>query len=175
MNKDSRKLQPSKRFVLFRCALSCDPIVCNFHGCCAYGDVDYFHYNCHDPYFFPLHRLVAQKYDSLMCSAPAVDFDCSGLYDPRHLLNVVAHSAAEHAGQPDNPLAFAFSNLTPSSAAAASVKSIHLGHNLLTPTISVELQKLLQSFPALQHVNVSGNFLLGSAGVTAIVSSLAGA
>ncbi len=175
LNKDSWKLQPSKRFVLFRSALSCDPVVCNVHGCCSYDDVHPFHCNCHNPSFFPLRCLVTQKYDLLMCSAPAVDFDCSGLYDPRHLLNVVARAAREHAGQPGGALAFAFSALTLSSAAAAFVKSINLGHNWLTPTISVELQQLLQSFTSLQHVNVSGNFLLCSAGVTAIVSSLAGA
>ena len=39
-----------------------------------------------------------QKYDLLMCSAPAVDFDCSGLYDARHLLNAVAHAAAHSGG-----------------------------------------------------------------------------
>jgi hypothetical protein len=110
-----------------------------------------------------------------MCSAPAVDFDCSGLYDPRHLLNVVARAAGEHAGQPGGPLAFAFSTLTLSSAAAACVKSINLGHNWLTPTISVKLQQLLHHFHALQHVTISGNPSIGSAGVTAIVSSLAGA
>jgi hypothetical protein len=174
MSKYSRKLQPSKRFVLFSSVHSCDPVVCNVHGCCVYDDIDSFHYNRHSS-FSSLDHLVTQKYDSLMCSAPAVDFDCSGLYDPRHLLNVVARAAGEHAGQPGGALAFAFSALTLSSAAAASVKSINLGHNRLTPTISVELQQLLQSFPALEHVNVSGNFLLCSAGVTAIVSSLAGA
>ena len=109
-----------------------------------------------------------------MSSAPAVDFDCSGLYDPRLLLDVVAHAAAEHAGQPAAYLPPAFSTLTPSSAAAAAVQSINLRRNLLTPTISAELQQL-HRFPALQHVNVSGNPMLGSAGVTAIVSSLAGA
>jgi hypothetical protein len=41
--------------------------------------------------------------------------------------------------------------------------------------VSVELQQQLHRFPALQHVNISGNPSLGSAGVTAIVSSLAGA
>ncbi len=38
---------------------------------------------------------------------------------------------------------------------------------------SAELQ--LHRFPSLQHVNMSGNPYLGSAGVTAILSSLAGA
>ena len=37
------------------------------------------------------------------------------------------------------------------------------------------LQLHLQRFTALQHVNVSGNPFLGTAGVTEIVSSLAGA
>ena len=110
-----------------------------------------------------------------MSSAPAVDFDCSGLYDPRLLLDVVARAAAEHAGQPAASLPPAFSTLTPSSAAAAAVQSINLSHNWLTPTISAELQQHLHCFLALQHVNVSGNPSLGSAGVTAIVSSLDGA
>ena len=109
-----------------------------------------------------------------MSSAPAVDFDCSGLYDPHLLLNVVAHAAAEHEGQPASSLAPAFFTLTASSAAAASVKSISLSRNWLTPDVSVELQQQLRRFPALQHVNVSGNHTLGSAGVTAILSSLAG-
>ena len=110
-----------------------------------------------------------------MSSAPAVDFDCSGLYDPRLLADVVAHAAAEHAGQPAASLPPAFSTLTPASAAAAAVQSINLSHNWLTPTIAAELQQHLHRFFALQHVNVSGNPTLGSAGVTAIVSSLAGA
>ncbi len=110
-----------------------------------------------------------------MSSAPAVDFDCSGLYDPRLLLNVMAHSAAAHACQPADSLVPAFSTLTPSSAAAHAVQSMNLSMNLLTRTISAELQKQLLGFSSLQHVNISGNPLLGSAGVTAIVSSLAGA
>jgi hypothetical protein len=110
-----------------------------------------------------------------MSSAPAVDFDCSGLYDPRLLLDVVARASAEYAGQPAASLPPAFSTLTPSSAAAAAVKSINLSHNWLTPTISAELQQLLHRFFALQRVNVSGNPLLGFAGVTVILSSLAGA
>ena len=110
-----------------------------------------------------------------MSSAPAVNFDCSGLYDPRLLLDVVTHAAAEHAGRLAASLPSAFSTLTPSSAAAAAVQSINLSHNLLTPTISAELQQHLHRFPALQHVNVSGNPTLGSAGVATIVSSLAGA
>ena len=100
---------------------------------------------------------IKQKYDSLMSSAPAVEFKCSGLHDPRLLLGVVVHAAAEHA------------------AAAAAVQSINLSLNWLTPTISAELQQQLHRFPALQHVNVSDNPSLGSAGVPAIVSSLAGA
>jgi len=67
-----------------------------------------------------------------------------------------------------------FPVLTPSSA-AASVKSLNMSHNLLTSIVAAELQQHLQRFPALQQVNMSGNFLLGSDGVTAIVSSLAGA
>jgi hypothetical protein len=119
-------------------------------------------------------HLVVQKYDSLMSNAPAVDFDCSGLYDTRLLLDVVVHAAAEHAGQPAASLPPAFAILTPSSAAAAAVQSINLSHNLLTPTIFAVLQQQLHRFPALQHVNVSGNPSLGSAGVTAILSSLVG-
>ncbi len=110
-----------------------------------------------------------------MSSALVVDFDCSGLYDPRLLLDVVVHAAAQHAGQPAAPLPPAFDTLTPSLAAAAAVQSINLSHNLLTPTISAELQQQLHRFPALQHVNISRNPSLGSAGVTAIASSLAGA
>ena len=110
-----------------------------------------------------------------MSSAPAVDFDCSGLYDPRLLLDVVVNAAAQHAGQPAASLPPAFSTLTPASAAAAAVQSINLSHNWFTPTISVELQHHLHRFPALQHVNVSGNPTLGSDGVTTFVSSLAGA
>jgi hypothetical protein len=164
-----------KRFMLFLSAHSCNLVVYNVHGCCADDDVHSFYYNCHDSSVFPLHHIVTQKYDLLMCSAPAVDFDCSGLYNPRHLLKVVTCAAREHAGQPGYPLAFAFSTLTPCSAATASVKSINLGYNWLTPTISVELQQLLHRFHTLQHVNVSGNFSLGCDGVTVIVSSLAGA
>jgi len=62
-----------------------------------------------------------------------------------------------------------------SSSAAASVKSINMSHSFLTSVVAAELQQHLQRFPALQHVNMSGNPLLGTAGVTAIVSSLAGA
>jgi Ran GTPase-activating protein (RanGAP) involved in mRNA processing and transport len=110
-----------------------------------------------------------------MCCAPDVDFNCSGLYDARLLLNVVAYAAAEHAGQPAASLPPEFSPLTPSSAAAAAVQSINLSNNWLTPTISANLQQLMHRYLALQHVNLTGNPSLGSAGVTAIVSSLAGA
>ncbi len=120
-----------------------------------------------------------QKYDLLMCSAPAVDFDCSDLQDARYLLNAVAHAAA-HSGciLPTHTLRMMFCLflpvLTPSSA-AASVKSINMSHNWLTSIVATELQQHLQRFSAFQHVNMSGNPLLGTAGVTAIVSSLAGA
>jgi len=72
---------------------------------------------------------------------------------------------------------FAFSIfpvLTPSSA-AASVKSISMSHNWLASIVAAELQQHLQRFNALQHVNMSGNPLLGFAGVASIVLSLAGA
>jgi len=46
--------------------------------------------------------------------------------------------------------------LIPSSA-AASVKSINMSQNWLTSIIAAELQQHLQRFPALQHVNMSGN------------------
>jgi hypothetical protein len=121
------------------------------------------------PFSF-LNRRVKQKYDSLMSIAPAVDFDCSGIYDPRLLLDVVAHAA----GRPAASLPPAFSTLTPSSAAAATVQSINLGHNWMSTNVSVKLQEQLHRFSALQHVNVSVNPTLGSAGVTAILSSLAG-
>jgi hypothetical protein len=128
-----------------------------------------------DSSVFSSDPLGAQKYDSLMCSTPAVDFDCSSLYDPCRLLNVVAHAAADHSGQPAGLFSLAFPTLNPSSDVAGSVKSINLSHNWLTPTISVELQQQLHRFPALQHVNLSVNPTLGSAGVTSIVSSLTGA
>jgi len=67
-----------------------------------------------------------------------------------------------------------FAVLTPSSA-AASIKNINMSHNWLTSIVAAELQQHLQRFSALQHVNMSGNPFLGTAGVTAIVSSLAGA
>jgi hypothetical protein len=38
-----------------------------------------------------------QKYDLLMCSAPAADLDCSGLFVAQWLMDAVAH-AAEHSG-----------------------------------------------------------------------------
>ena len=41
---------------------------------------------------------LPQKYDLLMCSAPAADFDCSGLHDARCLLNVVAYVVTQHSG-----------------------------------------------------------------------------
>ena len=59
-------------------------------------------------------------------------------------------------------------------AAAGDIKSIDLSECRLHE-VGVELQQQLHRFPALQHVNVSVNPSLGSAGVTAIVSSLAGA
>jgi hypothetical protein len=66
-----------------------------------------------------------------------------------------------------------FPVLMPSSV-AASVKSINRSRSFLTSIVAAELQQHLQRFPALQHVNMSGNPFLGSDGVTAIVSSLAG-
>jgi hypothetical protein len=45
----------------------------------------------------------------------------------------------------------------------------------MSSIVAAELQQHLQRFPSLQHVNMSGNPYLGSAGVTAILSSLAGA
>jgi len=59
-------------------------------------------------------------------------------------------------------------------AAAVDMTSIDVSECGLKQA-SAELQQHLQRFPALQHVNISGNPLLGSDGVTAIVSSLAGA
>jgi hypothetical protein len=59
-------------------------------------------------------------------------------------------------------------------AAAGDIKSLDVS-NCRMNEVSVELQQLLHRFSVLQHVNVSGNPSLGSAGVTAIVSSLAGA
>jgi hypothetical protein len=114
-----------------------------------------------------------------MCSAPSADFDCSGLYLARRLLNVVAQAAAQESGcLRTRTHAFlqvsCYLILTPYSA-AVSVKSINMSHNLLTSTIAAELQQHLQRFPALQHVNMSDNPFLGTSGVTAIISSLAGA
>ena len=59
-------------------------------------------------------------------------------------------------------------------AAEGDIKSIDVSECGLKQA-SAELQQQLQRFPALQHVNMSGSPLLGSGGVTAIVSSLAGA
>jgi hypothetical protein len=58
--------------------------------------------------------------------------------------------------------------------AAADIKSLDVS-DCRMHEVSVELQQHLRRFPALQHVNVSVNPSLGSAGVAAIVSSLAGA
>ncbi len=58
--------------------------------------------------------------------------------------------------------------------AAGDIKSIDMSDCRLHEKC-VELQEQLHRFPALQHVNVSGNPALGSAGVTAILSTLAGA
>jgi hypothetical protein len=60
------------------------------------------------------------------------------------------------------------------TAAAGDIKILDLSECKMHE-VSVELQQQLHRFPALQHVNVSGNPSLGSAGVTTIVSSLAGA
>ncbi len=60
------------------------------------------------------------------------------------------------------------------TAAAGDIKSLDVS-NCAIVEVSVELQQHLHRFPFLQHVNVSGNPTLGSAGVTAIASSLAGA
>jgi len=192
-----------------------------------------------------------QKYDLLMCSVPAVDFDCSCLYDTRHLLNAVAHAAAHSGCLRTRSHAFLHGSCThaifschlrqehqhkpqlfdinrrsrasaapatlscPSArehvrqpppwhcrchsdrivacwcvawasacarlrfeervliAAAGDIKSIDVSKCGLKQA-STELQQHLQRFPTLQHVNISGNPLLGSDGVTAIVSSLAG-
>ena len=59
-------------------------------------------------------------------------------------------------------------------AAAGDIKSLDVS-DCGMHEVSVELQQQLHRFPALQHLNVSINPSLGSAGVTAIVSSLAGA
>ena len=59
-------------------------------------------------------------------------------------------------------------------AAAGDIKSIDVSECGLKQA-SAELQQHLQRFPALQHVNMSVNPLLGSDGVTMIVSSIAGA
>jgi len=183
-----------------------------------------------------------------MCCAPAVDFDCSGLHNARHLLNVVAHAAAQLSGYFTCTRAFSCSHAVFScrlrqehqhepqlvdinrcnGAAAASailsrlaareiirqfspwccwrcsdfiitcwcvawagtcvqlhfvervliaagdIKSIAMSECGLNEP-STELHQHLQRFSALQHVNMSGNPLLGTAGVTAIMASLAGA
>ena len=126
----------------------------------------------------PPPSFLPQKYDLLMCSAPAADFDCSGLYDSRLLLNAVAQAATQHAGclrASARVCLFVLPSITPSSAAAASVTSIDMSHNWLTPSVAAELQQHLQRFPALQRVNVSSNPFLGRAGVALIESSLPGA
>ena len=69
---------------------------------------------------------------------------------------------------------FVLPSITLSSAAAASVTSIDMSHNCLTPSVAAELQQHLPRFPALQRVNVSINPFLGRAGVALIASSLAG-
>jgi hypothetical protein len=60
------------------------------------------------------------------------------------------------------------------TASAGDIKSLDVSDCRIVE-VSVELQQHLRRFPTIQHVNVSGNPSLGSAGVTAIVSSLAGA
>jgi hypothetical protein len=75
----------------------------------------------------PQKKLVIQsKFDLLMCSAPAIDFDCSCLYDAHLLLQVVAHAAEQH------------------SVAAAAVKKIDISHNCLTPQVIAALNQYLQ-------------------------------
>jgi hypothetical protein len=197
-----------------------------------------------------------QKYDLLMCSAPAVDFDCSDLHDARYLLNAVAHAAA-HSGciLPTHTLRMMFclffacshtifscrlrqkhqhepqlvdinrrsgASATPATlfrpsarehvkqpppwhcrcysdrfiacwcvawasacarlslekrvviAFAGDIKGIDMTDCGLT-LASAELQQQLQRLSTLRHANMSGNPLLGTTGVTAIVSSFAGA
>jgi len=53
--------------------------------------------------------------------------------------------------------------------------SLNISKLELTPQKSYEIALVLQNLHSFQHVNMSGNPLLGTAGVTAIVSSLAGA
>ncbi len=55
------------------------------------------------------------------------------------------------------------------------MKSINVSQCGLDKEASAELQQYLQRFPALQYVNMSGNPLLGNAGVAKILSSLPGA
>ena len=57
-----------------------------------------------------------------MSSAPAVDFDCSGLYDPRLLLDVVVNAAAQHAGRERERHAPTFILASPYIAAKAAEK-----------------------------------------------------
>ncbi len=59
-------------------------------------------------------------------------------------------------------------------AAAGDMKSIDVSDCCIYE-VSAELLQHLHRFPALQHVNISGNPLIGSAGVAAMISSLAGA
>ena len=53
--------------------------------------------------------------------------------------------------------------------------SLNISKLELTLQKSRDIALVLQKFHSFQHVNISGNPLLGSDGVTAIVSSLAGA
>jgi hypothetical protein len=53
--------------------------------------------------------------------------------------------------------------------------SLNISKMELTPQKSCDISVVLQKFHSFQHVNLSGNPLLGTAGVTSIVSSLAGA
>jgi len=53
--------------------------------------------------------------------------------------------------------------------------SLNISKLKLTPQKSRDIALVLQKLHSFQHVNMSGNPLLGSDGVTAIVSSLAGA
>jgi hypothetical protein len=110
-----------------------------------------------------------------MSSAPAADFDCSGLYDARRLLNAVAHAATQFSGFLRACVCLCYPSLKPSLAAAASVTSIDMSRNCLTPMVAAELQQHLLRFPAIKRVNMSSNRYLGRAGAALIVSSLAGA
>jgi hypothetical protein len=97
---------------------------------------------------------IRKKYSYLMSNAPAIDFDCSCLYDERHLLDVVRYAATCH------------------SMHAAVVESINISHNILTPVIATELQQYLKWFPALRSLNASSNVYLGNSGVATLISSL---